>query len=166
MYSTIEDFITDWQIEAESTLKIFAAIPEEKKSEKIKENIRSLERLAWHITQTLTEMPFRAAILDEDYLDKRPIPENFAEILDTFKEYNEEFIRLLREKWTGLDLTEKIEVYGQQWERRKILMAMTKHQIHHRAQMTMVMRMLDIKVPGLYGPSKEEWSIYGMEPQE
>lgn len=166
MYRKLEDFIADWQSEAESTLKIFAAVPDNKKSEKVHENVRSLDRLAWHITQTITEMPFRSGILDKDYLDKKPIPGTFAEIIETYKKYNEVLIRLLNEKWSGLDLTEKIEVYGQQWERTKILSILIKHEAHHRSQMTVIMRLLDIKVPGLYGPAKEEWSNYGMEAQE
>ena len=40
------------------------------------------------------------------------------------------------------------------------------HQTHHRDQMTVLMRLQDIKVPGVYGPSKEEWAQYGMEAQE
>ena len=30
------------------------------------------------------------------------------------------------------------------------------HMIHHRAQLTMYYRLLDIPVPGLYGPSADE----------
>lgn len=166
MYRTIEDFLTDWQSESEATLKIFATIPDDKKSKKIHKNVRSLERLAWHITQTLTEMPFRAKIMDEDYLDKKSIPETFTEISDNYKKYNESLIRLIKERWDGLDLAESIEVYEQRWPKYKILNVLIKHQAHHRAQMTIIMRILDIKVPGLYGPAKEEWINYGMEAQE
>jgi uncharacterized damage-inducible protein DinB len=59
-----------------------------------------------------------------------------------------------------------MKIYGQEWEGRKILSILVKHQIHHRAQMTVLMRLLNLKVPGLYGPAKEEWSQYGMEAQE
>jgi uncharacterized damage-inducible protein DinB len=41
-----------------------------------------------------------------------------------------------------------------------------KHEIHHRAQMTVLMRQAGLKVPGLYGPAKEEWSQYNMPPME
>ena len=30
------------------------------------------------------------------------------------------------------------------------------HSIHHRGQLTVYLRMLDIPVPGLYGPSADE----------
>jgi uncharacterized damage-inducible protein DinB len=38
------------------------------------------------------------------------------------------------------------------------------HQCHHRGQMTVLMRQAGQKVPGIYGPAKEEWSSMGMEP--
>ncbi|MCK5207046.1 MAG: hypothetical protein KAQ79_03470, partial [Cyclobacteriaceae bacterium] len=75
-------------------------------------------------------------------------------------------VKLLQEKWTDSELTGKIEVYGQQWERRKILDVLVKHQIHHRAQMTILMRLQNLEIPGIYGPSKEEWGKFGMKPQE
>jgi len=40
------------------------------------------------------------------------------------------------------------------------------HQTHHRAQMTVLMRQAGLKVPGVYGPSREEWSQMGMPPHK
>jgi uncharacterized damage-inducible protein DinB len=34
------------------------------------------------------------------------------------------------------------------------------HLIHHRAQLTMYLRMAEIPVPGLYGPSADESSMF------
>ena len=166
MYRKIEDFITDWKSEESFTIKIFSKITDKIKSFKATENTRTLERLAWHITQTLTEMPFRAGIIESDFLEDKPIPKNFYEIISTYKKHSSELIKLLQEKWTDSELTGKIEVYEQQWERRKILSVLVKHQTHHRGQMTILMRLQNIEVPGIYGPSKEEWSKFGMKPQE
>lgn len=33
---------------------------------------------------------------------------------------------------------------------------------HHLGQMTVLMRQAGLNVPGVYGPSKEEWTAYGM----
>jgi len=38
-----------------------------------------------------------------------------------------------------------------------------KHIIHHRGQMTVLMRQAGLNVPGVYGPSRDEWSQMGME---
>ena len=75
-------------------------------------------------------------------------------------------VKSIQTKWTDTDLMEGIEVYGQQWERRKILSVLVLHQTHHRGQITVLMRLEQLPVPGIYGPSKEEWSKYGMEAME
>ena len=166
MYRKIEDFVEDWKSESSATIKIFSNISEESKSKKNSENIRSLERLAWHITQTLTEMPARAGIIESDYLENQPIPSTIKEIIKVYDKSSNELIKLIEEKWTDAGLTEKIEVYGQFWERRKVLSVLVLHQAHHRGQMTTLMRLENLTVPGIYGPSKEEWSKYGMKAME
>jgi uncharacterized damage-inducible protein DinB len=57
-------------------------------------------------------------------------------------------------------------MYGEMWAKGKTLGVIISHQIHHRAQLTIVMRLLGLKVPGIYGPSNEEWAAYGMPAQE
>ena len=166
MYRKIEDFVNDWQDEAKYTLNLFSKISDDKISVRVAENIRNLGRLAWHITQTLTEMPHKAGIIEKDHLEDKDMPATFAEIIATYQDHNDALIELLRKKWRDSELTDKIEMYGQQWEKRKILSALVHHQIHHRAQMTIIMRLQDIEVPGIYGPSKEEWTKFGMKPQE
>ncbi|MBU1097044.1 MAG: hypothetical protein CVV23_15695 [Ignavibacteriae bacterium HGW-Ignavibacteriae-2] len=166
MYKSMEDFLQDWKMETEFTLSVFSGIGDENVTAKVSENTRSLGRLAWHITQTLTEMPHKAGFIDEDYLDGKPLPENFSEIKELYKKYNEALVNNLSGNFLELDLTKTVELYGENWEYGKVLSALVKHQIHHRAQMTVVMRLKNIPVPGVYGPSKEEWGKYGMSPQE
>ncbi|MBN1998922.1 hypothetical protein JW935_15285 [candidate division KSB1 bacterium] len=166
MYRKINDFITDWKSEQDCTLKIFSKIPDKYLSAKAAENVRSLGRLAWHITQTLTEMPHKAGILSKDSLDNMPVPESFAQMIDIYKKHSQQLVEMLQKNWQDADLTDVIEVYGQKWEKRKILSALVNHQIHHRAQMTVLMRLENIEVPGIYGPSKEEWISFGMTPPE
>ena len=59
-------------------------------------------------------------------------------------------------------LTVEDEMYGQRWTRGFSLGALVNHEIHHRGQMTVLMRQAGQKVPGLMGPAKEEWSQFGM----
>ena len=166
MYRKIEDFIEDWKAEESATLKIFESIPDSAKSTKAVEHLRSLERLAWHITQTLTEMPSRAGIVEKDDLEHEPIPASFAEIISVYKKRSSDLMAKIQNKWTDKGLTEAVEMYGQQWEKRKILSVLVLHQVHHRGQMTALMRVLGLQVPGIYGPSKEEWGKYGMSAME
>lgn len=166
MYCNLQDFLKDWQTESQLTLNVFSKIEDQKKSKKINDNLRSLERLAWHITQTLTEMLFRAGLFESDNLEKVPVPESIKQNMKIYSSYSLELTGLVKDKWENTDLSDKIEMYGEMWEKRHILSVLVKHQIHHRGQLTAIMRMLEMEVLGTYGPAKEEWTKFGMEPQE
>jgi uncharacterized damage-inducible protein DinB len=56
-------------------------------------------------------------------------------------------------------------MYGEQWSRGAVLSALILHQVHHRAQMTVLMRQAGLKVPGLYGPAREEWAAMNLPAQ-
>ena len=48
-------------------------------------------------------------------------------------------------------------MYGETWKKGFALWVTVAHQAHHRGQLTVLMRMAGLKVPGIYGPAKEEW---------
>jgi len=166
MYCSIEDFVVQWKAEESATLKIFESVSDEVLHNKSHDDLRSLGRLAWHITQTLTEMPHKAGLVDEDKLENMPIPESMLEIINTYKQCSALLLGEVEKRWKDDDLNGTIEIYGEQWECRKVLSVLVLHQVHHRGQMTALMRMLGLKVPGIYGPAKEEWSKYGMPAME
>jgi len=57
-------------------------------------------------------------------------------------------------------------MYGEMWTIETVLKVLFTHQIHHRGQMTVLMRQAGLKVPGLYGPAKEEWAEFGGQAPE
>jgi uncharacterized damage-inducible protein DinB len=57
-------------------------------------------------------------------------------------------------------------MYGEKWKRGTTLGVLAMHQAHHRGQATVLMRQAGLKVPGVYGPAREEWSAMGMTPPE
>jgi len=162
MYRSIEDFENDWKNEENSTLQIFRNITDETKSIKIHENVRALDRLAWHITQTIPEMGLHAGLVTENLLDGLPIPESFEELIKVYQEYNTILLKRVKSKWTDSTLGDTVNMYGQVWTKGQVLSVFVAHQAHHRAQMTVVMRMVGLPVPGVYGPAKEEWVNMGM----
>ena len=68
--------------------------------------------------------------------------------------------------WNDESLKEEINMYGQTWTKGQTLSTLLVHQMHHRGQMTVLMRQAGLKVPGIYGPAYEEWESMGMPPQE
>lgn len=166
MYRSIEDFLTERKEEESSTVKLFSLLTEETKAVKIHENVRSLERLAWHITQTITEMGKNAGLFETDLLHELPAPATLAELIEIYIDYNTLLLRTVRLKWTDSNLEDPVNMYGEQWKKGKILSVLVAHESHHRSQMTIIMRMLSLPVPGIYGPSKEEWAGMGIPPME
>lgn len=165
MYSSIQEFSKDWSFEQKMTIKIFRAIPSEKLTFKLTDESRTIGRLAWHITQTLTEMPKAAGLIDKDPLSGKEMPATTDEIISDFITYSSHLLDALKAEWLDSNLEDNIELYGQTWSKAKVLTVLTKHLIHHRAQLTMLMRAANLVVPGIYGPSREEWSKFGMAPK-
>jgi len=166
MYRNIEDFINDWKTESEATLSIFRLITEERRNEKIHKQVRSLDRLAWHLTQTLTEMGCAAGLFGKDELHDRPSPSSITELAEVYQSYSTLIARAVKLKWTDSSLGETLPMYGEEWEKGKVLRVIIAHQTHHRGQMTVIMRLLGLPVPGLYGPSAEEWANMGLPAME
>lgn len=164
MYHTLKDFYGDWKYESESTQKVFNALTDESLNQKVYDGGRTLGFLAWHITDTIGEMLGRTGMKVF-----RPDEEHFkhtsAKDLQTiYKHACDSLDEKLKANWTDETLEQSDDMYGEQWKRGGTLHVLILHQAHHRGQMTVLMRQAGLKVPGFYGPSKEEWTAYGMEP--
>jgi uncharacterized damage-inducible protein DinB len=168
MYYKISDFIKDWKYESESTIKVLSNLTDEVLTVKFNKEIRTAGRLAWHIVTAIGEMANRMGLAFEKVDENAPIFKAVKEIVDEYKRASDGLIKEIKEKWNDdtLSIEDKITGQGDMWSRGKTLGALITHQIHHRAQLTIVMRLAGLKVPGVYGPAKEEWAGYGMEPQE
>jgi uncharacterized damage-inducible protein DinB len=126
---------------------------------------RSLGRLAWHTILAVPEMGRHAGLEVDGPPDDAPIPDA-ATMVRTYEQSAASFAQVLGRQWTDAMLPEKIPMYGEEWTRAATLLALIAHQTHHRGQMTVLMRQAGLAVPGVYGPSKEEWAAYGMAPQQ
>jgi uncharacterized damage-inducible protein DinB len=166
MYYKISDFIEDWKYESESTIKVLNNLTDYSLTKSSGENIRTPGRLAWHIVTSVGEMAHRTGLTFETVDEKAPIPFTAKEIVDEYKRTSDGMVKEMLEKWNDKTLLLEDNMYGEMWKKGKSLGVLVTHQIHHRAQLTVVMRLAGLKVPGVYGPAKEEWAAYGMQPQE
>ena len=166
MFRTIEDFLTDWKTESELTMKIFEAIDDASLNQKIYPEGRTLGRLAWHITGTLGEMPQQSGLKASLPASEAPKPVSITEIAKIYKRSAHSIAQSVKSQWNDVMLGEKVPMYGEEWERGKVLSALITHQAHHRGQMTVLMRQAGLKVPGIYGPAREEWAAYGREAEQ
>ena len=166
MFHTISEFEHMWGPEIESTQKIFKHLTATSLSQAVNPQGRTLGRLAWHITTTIPEMMNRTGLTIAFPDPEAPVPPTAKEI---FNAYNQAAISLLdqiKAHWNDESLKAVDEMYGEKWTRAYTLQVLIFHQIHHRGQMTVLMRQAGLQVPGIFGPSREEWAQWGMSPPE
>lgn len=166
MYRTIADFVVDWKYESESTLKVMNLMTDASLSQRVTSDGRSLGFLAWHLVLTLSEMGSKMDLQITAPPEKSEQPERAAEIAKTYGISARSVLELVRRTWNDASLGDELEMYGEKWKRGYALASLVRHQIHHRAQMTVLMRQAGLKVPGIYGPAKEEWAKFGMPAPE
>jgi uncharacterized damage-inducible protein DinB len=163
MFTKIADFEKTWLTEAESTQKILDTLTDSSLKQEVSPQDRTLGRIAWHIATSVHEMMSRTGLKFEAPEHESPVPTSAKEIADGYRQASTNLLQAIKTQWSDDDLTALSDMYGEQWPNGLTLSILINHQIHHRGQMTVLMRQAGLKVPGVYGPSREEWSAYGME---
>ena len=166
MFRKVEDFVTEWQQEADSTLKIFRALTDESLGQRVSPEGRSIGRLAWHLTQTLPEMLNRTGLEVTGPGEQEPVPAAAAAIVAAYEASANALREQIRSQWQDDTLLESRDMYGEQWVNGVTLEILIRHQVHHRGQITVLMRQAGLKVPGIMGPAREEWAQWGMPAPE
>lgn len=166
LYSKLDDFISDWKYDSESTLKVFNILTDASLSQAVTPGERTIGIIAWHITSALPEMMNRTGLNLGAFDESKFEPENVKDLISSYEKYSKTLIEELKGKWTDADLEKTVNMYGQEWKNGVTLQILISHQIHHRGQLTVLMRQAGLKVPGIMGPSKEEWAAMGMPPQK
>jgi uncharacterized damage-inducible protein DinB len=165
MFRVISDFLESWKYESEATLKVFKNLTDESLKQKVTAEGRSLGFIAWHITTSISEMLSKTGLPVKDQSES-PLPSSAKIIYDEYEKSSKAVMELISKQWTDEMLKDDINMYGQMWKRASVLSSLIAHQAHHRGQMTVLMRQAGLKVPGVYGPSKEEWAEFGMPTME
>ena len=166
MIHTIIDFEHLWSAEIESTQKVFKHLKNDSLTKVIHPDVRTLGRLAWHIVITIPEMMGKTGLKTAGPQEHDPIPVTAKEILQGYSTAAISLLDEVKKNWTDATLEEKDEMYGEKWKRGFTLQALINHQIHHRGEMIALMRIAGLAVPGIYGPTRDEWAQFGMQPPE
>lgn len=161
-FSTIDSFVSLWKEESKLTLQVLHAVPQELWNRELVSGYRSLARLAWHIVQTPVEMLERVGIPIPGIGREAPVPSDLSQIARQYQLVAEAVANEIGSQWQDVTLGVTDEMYGETWTRSQTLRVLLFHMIHHRAQMTVLLRAGGAKAPGIYGPAKEEWATFGM----
>jgi uncharacterized damage-inducible protein DinB len=166
MFTKIEDFLGYWKSLSAGTEKILGALTDQSLGQAVADGHRTIGRIAWHIAATIPEMGGRTGIDIKGPAMDAPVPKTAKEIKEGYSTAANSLLELVEKDWTDETLQIEDDMYGESWKRGLTLLALGEHEIHHRGQLTVLMRQAGLQVPGVFGPSKEEWANYGAPPPE
>ena len=152
------------QQEAEATRKILQRLPEDKFDWKPHEKSMTLHQLAAHVIEMISWTPptLTQPGIDFATMDYKPaVYETTAAMLEAFEKNLSEATELLSNV-SDQDLMQTWSMRNGEtlyFEMpRTIVMRsfVMNHIVHHRGQLSVYIRMLDVPVPAIYGPSADE----------
>lgn len=160
--SIAESFIAELEREGKSTVRILERVPQEKLDWRPHPKSMTLGELAWHIAR-LPAIALKG--LREGKRDvgaTRPGPRegvdfvaefqrNVAELKNALAATTDEV--LLKERFSFVRGEEVVTSFPKIAFIRTVLL---NHSVHHRGQLTVYLRLLDVPVPAMYGTSADE----------
>ena len=160
--SISKTLLSEFDLEMATTRRVLERVPEDKLSWKPHAKSMSLGQLALHVAM----IPGRIADLvsePEREIPNVPRPEakSVEELTSTLSSSAEHASEKLR-GWgddgleVGLRLTRNGQTVLQMPRYNMIRAVMLNHWYHHRAQLTVYLRLLDVPVPAVYGASADE----------
>lgn len=164
MFRTIEDFVTEYSNEAKATQRVLDALTDASLSQQIAPDFRSLGQIGWHIATTIHEMISRTGVTFDAPEGEEHAPASAKIIADTYRSSAAASIEAIQSQWTDAKLSESSDMYGEQWLNGLTLRIFISHEIHHRGEMIVLMRQAGLRVPDIYGPTREDWVERGMQP--
>lgn len=163
MYTTVSDFIKEWNKEATLTQKVLEGLTDESLKQQVYSEGRTLGRIVWHFTTNIPDYLNLFGIKMDKVENSENVPTSAKEIVEIFNKVSTEAAKTIEEQWTDESLNQVQTAFGRQETNASILIGLIKHIVHHRGQATVLIRQAGIKPFGVYGPPKEDWIHFGVE---
>lgn len=160
-----EGLIEELKYDSSLTRKILEQLPDEHFSWKPHEKSMTLGELASHTANLLYWVALIVNQDNADIADRHPELRkqytNKNEMIDAYQNHLGNALRALKEAddncfgefWTFMRNGEGMFTIMRKVAIRNVVY---NHTVHHRGQLTVYLRLLNIPVPGLYGPSADE----------
>jgi uncharacterized damage-inducible protein DinB len=156
MYRTVEEFVTDWNRESENSLRIERALTDASLTQKSDPGGRTLRELGWHLAGMIGSVATAMGLtVDAPARGSEPAA-TAGQIAIVYEKAARSFSEQVSKTLKDDGLSKEIQLFGRTLTMDMAFQSLMRHQIHHRAQMTVLMRMAGLTVPGIYGPNREE----------
>jgi uncharacterized damage-inducible protein DinB len=164
--SIIQNYLKELEDETPATRKMLERVPEGKNDWKPHTKSMELMRLAVHVAELPGWITMVIKTPELDFATYPYNPPNFQKNEELVAHF-EKHLAESREALTSVDDS----ILNDTWKLRngeqiyfettkgEILRTSINHLVHHRAQLGVYLRLLDIPIPGSYGPSADEMAM-------
>lgn len=156
MFTSTNDFLSEWKQEAATTQKVFDALMDASLTQEAGPDLYTIGSVAWHVTGAAYYFMAQVGVTFEAPDLQKESPASASEIADTYKLVSKRLADAVSDQVSDEKLNEPISLFGMDMPFQGVLRLLIQHQAHHRGQLTVLMRQAGLQVPGVYGPSKEE----------
>ena len=150
-------FLQIFGVEHRTTMNVLQALPADKLDFKPHERHWTAAQLAWHIATSQYVVARIVAAGRFEMEPQTPAPASLQEIVDGAENCYQKACETLG-ALTAEQLAARIPLPGGRSMSASSLMwsGVLFHQIHHRGQLSIYIRLMGGKVPSIYGPSADE----------
>ncbi|MFD1066412.1 DinB family protein [Oceanobacillus locisalsi] len=156
MYRNLNDFLTEWTQSADSTKAVLNALEDDKLDQSIVEGHNSLGWLGWHLVNTPVFFMSLVGVDLESPYDPDNVPTKASDIVEAYEDISNRLVEKSKEVLSDEALVNDLVDFGGSAPKGNVLRMLVSHQIHHRGQMTVLLRQAGLEVPGVMGPTKED----------
>ncbi|MFC0213531.1 DinB family protein [Paenibacillus chartarius] len=164
MFTTIQAFVEEWRNVSKNTQRVLDTLTDASLNQGSESNIRPLGQIGWHIATTIHEMISRTGLIFTAPEGEEKAPASAVQIAETYRITSQAMLEAIQNQWTDATLSQASDMYGEQWLNGFTLRVLISHEIHHRGQMFVLMRQAGLRVPDIYGPTREDWIERGIQP--
>ena len=159
----VDSLIAEIELEAATTRRVLERVPEDKLGWRPHSKSMSLGQLALHVAQTTGQVVDLLAtdVVEAPKFGSPPVAESSAQLLSA----HDAAVAHVKEVLKGWDDARAVSDWSLT-RNGKTLMVMPRigfvraigmnHLYHHRGQLSVYLRLLDVPVPSIYGPSADE----------
>jgi len=163
--SDLNFFLAEFKQEAELTRNFLTKVPFDHPEYKPHTKSETLGRLAIHVAEIIAwwknvleenEMDF-AGFMPENINSSEALVSYFDKLYEqTHKAFTDANENVLEQDWTMRDGK---DIYMTLPKKQILRIFCMNHLVHHRAQLGVYLRMLDIEIPATYGPSADNFEV-------
>ena len=156
MFSDIKAFLAIYGGESATTSKVLGVLTDESLSREKAPEHNTLGDIAWHLATAPYYMLSQVGFNFDPAQAAKPEQPTAAAIKALYDKTSAE-VKAQASGKTPEEIARIYHVFNvMDWSMGTMLTVLLNHEIHHRGQLSVLMRQAELVVPSIYGPTKEQ----------